>query len=345
MAKTKDNKLHVHVDKLSFTDQVHEDTAAAVWKNCCLLILFLIRCLTLFKYHRGRDGYRLNFKIPIGLNSSELGKIGPKHLYVQVAPYSLKKAFLRITLNGHPYNAGDLYECHRWLQILAPGIDAAEQVTVTRMDFALDGKTPLSKLAFALDKARSSGRFFGPDGKPQTLYAGDKKSRLQLCCYTKEDLDMTRSELRVRRNIKANALRATIKEMNLPNRLKCYDLTALEKQSLNPWLLRYLRDVGLTAVLRILKNDKSEMSCFKKMLEVAELEYFDNKELGKILETLVQQHSQIWYGDFSTASAKSQKDIKERQKPFDSAWPRGMNSVQSQFETSGQKLFGKHKFK
>jgi len=344
MAKTKDNKLHVHVDKLSFTVQVPVDTAAAVWKNCCLLILFLRQCLTFFKYHKGRDGYRLSFKIPIGVYSSELKEIAPKHLYVQVAPFSMKKAFLRITLNGHPYNAGDLYECHRWLKILAPDVDTVEQATVTRIDFALDGKTPLSKLAFTLDKARSSGRFFGSDGEPQTLYAGDQKSDVQLCCYTKEDEDMTRSELRVRRKIKANALRAKIQEMDLPNRLKCYDLTALEKQNLNPWLLRYLRDVGLTAALRILKDSKSDMSCFKKMLEVAELEYFDNKELGKIFKTLVQHHCQIWCGDFSTASAKSQKDIKERQKPFDTIWLRGMNSVQNKFKTNGQKLFGKHKF-
>lgn len=344
MAKTKNNKLNVHVDKLDFTVQVPEDTAAAVWKSCCLLVLFLRQCLTLFKYQKGHDGYRLSFKIPIGLYAGESKEIGAKHLYVQVAPYSLKKAFLRITLNGHPYNAGDLYECYRWLQILAPAVDATEQVTVTRIDFALDGKTTLSQLAFTLDKARSSGRFFGPDGEPQTLYAGNPKSDVQLCCYNKEATDMTRAELRLRRKIKVNVLRATIKEMDLPSRLKCYDLTALKKQSLNPWLLRYVRDVGLTTVLRILNEDKSELSYFKKMLEVAELEYFDNKELGKILETLVQRHSQIWFGDFSTVSDKARQDIKVRQKPFETTWPRGMESVQNQLKANGQKLFGKPKF-
>ncbi len=344
MAKTKDNKLDVHVDKLDFTVQVPEDMVELVWKNCCLLVLFLRLCMTFFKYSKGHGGYRLSFKIPIGLYAIESKEVGAKHLYVQVAPYSRKKAFLRITLNGHPYNAGDLYECYRLLHILVPDIDTAEQVTVTRMDFALDGKTPLSKLAFALIGARSSCRIFGPDGKPETLYAGNPKSKVQLCCYTKEDEDIRRAELRVRPNIKASLLQAKIKEMDLPSRLKCYDLMALQKQSLNPWLLRYVRDVGLTTVLRILKDNKSELSYFKKMLEVAELEYFDNKELGKILETLVQRHSQIWFGDFSTVSDKARQDIKARQKPFETTWPRGMESVQNQLKANGPKLFGKLKF-
>ena len=300
--------------------------------------------MTFFKYSKGHGGYRLSFKIPIGLYAIESKEVGAKHLYVQVAPYSRKKAFLRITLNGHPYNAGDLYECYRLLHIIVPDIDTAQHVTVTRIDFAVDGKTPLSKLAFALRRAQSSGRFFDPDGEPKNLYSGDKTSVVQLCCYTKKDKCTTRAELRIRTDIKASLLQTKIKEMDLPSRLKCYDITALQKQSLNPWLLRYVQDVGLTTVLRIMKDNKSDLSYFKKILLATELEYFDNKELGKIFETLVQRHSQIWCGDFSTVSDKARQDIKARQKQFETTWPRGMESVQNQFKANGPKLFGKPKF-
>lgn len=283
--KPKQNALFaVHFDRLSLTipniDTKHHEKLILNTKCIANEIAQKFGC-PVNQVMKNKDGYKHVLCIPLTDTFSFAGKNnGVPHIYLQVSPWSEKKPFVRLELNGHPLSKAQYFQIRLWLELLFKGADSSaisrKNITVTRVDIAIDVNCKLSQMVVDFKNSKRSGTYWGKDGEPETYYLNHSKQVVSICIYDRNanckaknlaqsDEPVTRIELRLKTNIKLDKLAEKIEGMNLLDDLYIFDREKIKASSeFPPFFIDYASDVGLKPALQ--KLDMHQRKAIHKLL-------------------------------------------------------------------------------
>lgn len=308
----------VTLDKATINISIPEEQQSLLLSNVNSITATLKKQNPNFKNY-GAHGYKETFKLFLGNQHDLFPAEAEAHIYVQVKPWDAKKSFMRIELNGHPYTK-EQYKCAAlWLELLTGELGLESSAfKVTRFDIAVDVLQPLSRLAIDNPNSKSSIKCFNPEGRQSSLYIGNKSSPLQICCYERNDSYKTRQEYRFRHKVQLPLLLEDKQWQSSFSQLKVYDMDKVKKScksEFSPWLLEYISDCGLKAVMSKLPHKKRKE--LAKMLAPYKLKVYTPKKVKSLARKRLEWLVAAMTNDFSGLNLPDE-EILER--CFDKAW-------------------------
>lgn len=254
------NVTDVKIDKLTVVANVQDDSFLMVLKNSGMLQVF--------------EGYTDYVK----------GLLFPKSLYAESAyleydrlnSVAMKKRELRIEFNPDKLTQSQMdfikSEILRW----------CNDIAFSRADLALDCNENLGSYTFEPVYAKSMAKWWGKDGKVETIYLGKGSSAIQIRVYDKrvERLAVLRRELASNERNKETSSKYSLEVQNGLER----EIELLEAMD-NWWRLEFelkgsdrldfFVNTGFCCLFddfRIMDYDLSEMSGIEKVMLVGLLE-------------------------------------------------------------------------
>lgn len=276
----------------------------------------------------GAHGYKETFKLPLGNQHDLFPAEAEAHIYVQVKPWDIKKSFMRLELNGHPYTKEQYKSLALWLDLFVGdlGLDSSA-FKVTRFDIAVDVLQPLSRLAIDNPNSKSSIKCFNPEGRQSSLYIGNTSSPLQICCYERNGDYKTRLEFRFRHKLQLPLLLEDKQWQSSFTQLKVYDMDKVKKScksEFSPWLLEYISDCGLKAVMS--KLTPKERGKLTQKLAPHKLKVYTPKKVKSLARKRLAWLAAAMTNDFSGLNFPDEEML---ERCFDKAWSSWTKQVKS----------------
>lgn len=243
---------------------------------------------------RKQGGYKYSIKLPL-LNSIAWDKSlhGVPHLYVQIAPFSKRRPFIKFELKGFSPTRSHYYATQLWLQKII-GSRAllflnSNIIKITSLDIAMDFPIDITQIAVNLKHAHRSGVYLdlNTSGRAGSYYVGNKKSKLRLSIYDRganckaknlphSGEPKTRIEIQLKPNCFLNQLSSNILEGRFLERIEVYDLNKISAlDDIHPHTLSVINMFGLKAAFQSLP--KPDRRRYRKAFESCRIDLIPNK--------------------------------------------------------------------
>lgn len=259
-------------------------------------------------YSKGR--YKKTIKLPLSADKSPLDlKRGEPYLFVQVAPYDNRYAFMRLQFNGMHHM---LSKPEKIAMTLEKSIfkgtnivgELLDNLLVTEFHVAFDTPEKLSELWLDRQRSQVTMVVFNRNGELQTIYQGDKHASPRVVAYNKraeilsrpnlgvepEDEFLTRIEWRFRfkRKSEQPLLNALVRELEMLKEIKklsIYNASAIKSSGvLSKEVISFIDHIGMKTIMQA--TDKLTRRLLRKRLKSFKRKHLSNHGAEKCIKNL-----------------------------------------------------------